>query len=80
MIFELLQLLLFFFLIKEIQILKQLISKNNILKSNRSNDIFDNSFLNDFTNNFQKIFKNLENDILKDPIIPRLSTKNELVD
>jgi len=79
MIFELLQLLLFFFIIKEIQILKQMISKNNILKSNRSNDLFDNNFLNDFTNNFQKIFKNLENDIFKEQI-PRISSQKELVD
>ena len=79
MIFELLQLFLFFFIIKEIQILKNMICKNNLLKTNKSNDLFDNGFLNDFTNNFQKIFKNLENDFLKEPI-PRLSSQKELVD
>lgn len=79
MLFELLQIFLFFFIIKEIQILKQMISKNNILKSSKSNDIFDNTFLTDFSSNIQKMFKNFENDILKEPI-PRLSTVKELVD
>jgi len=78
MMFEVLSLFLLFFIIKEIQILKQMICKNNILKSSRSHDIFDNSFLNDFTSNFQKIFKNLENDILQ---VPKISSSNkELVD
>lgn len=67
MLFELLEIFLFFFIIKEIQILKQMISKNQI-KSSINNDLFDNSFLNDFSNNFQKLFKNFENEVLREPL------------
>jgi len=59
MIFELIQIILFFFIIKEIQILKQMILKNNI-KSSISNEFMDTNILNNFTS----VFKSMEKDLL----------------
>ena len=59
MIFELIQIILFFFIIKEIQILKQMLLKNNI-KSSISNEFMDTNILNNFTS----VFKSMEKDLL----------------
>lgn len=79
MLFELLQLYLLFFIIKELQIVKQMISKNELKKS-INNDIIDNNFFNNFTNNFQSIFKNIENDLFKENRSTKLRHSEELID
>ena len=59
MIFEIVQFFLLFFIIKEIQILKQMIMKNNI-KSTIQTDLMDSNIF----NNFSSMFKNMEKDLM----------------